>query len=156
MKQAKRNFERNLAKSAKKNPKEFYSYMKSKTTNKETVGPLKDGDGTSSENARMAELLNTFFSSVFTSEDVDSRPTPETLYHGDTPLHNVDITEEKIRKKINGMRATAAPGPDKISPRFLKDVADIISSPLCLIFKKSLLEGSVPEDWQCANVTPIF
>ena len=54
------------------------------------------------------------------------------------------------------MRVTAAPGPDKISPRFLKDVADIVASPLCLIFRKSLSEGAVPEDWRRANVTPIF
>ena len=36
---AKRNFERKLAKDAKKNPKAFYGYMKKKTGNKVTVGP---------------------------------------------------------------------------------------------------------------------
>ena len=156
VRQAKRKFERKLAKSAKKNPKEFYSYIKSKTSNKESVGPLKDGDSTTTENSRIAELLNSFFSSVFTSEDCVNRPTPENLYGGDSPLHNVDITKEKVKKKITGMRVTAAPGPDKISPRFLKDVADIVASPLCLIFRKSLSEGAVPEDWRRANVTPIF
>ena len=157
IRKAKRDFERKLAKSAKSNPKEFYSYIKSKTANKETVGPLKDGAaGVSSDSSRMAELLNTFFSSVFTSEDLARKPAPETLYNSDAPLHDVEITAEKVRKKIDGMRATAAPGPDKLAPRLLKDVADIVAVPLAVIFTKSLQEGSVPEDWRCANVTPIF
>ena len=76
---AKRAFERKLAKTAKSNPKEFYTYIKSKTANRESVGPLKDGAGVSTENSRMAELLNTFFSSVFTMEDLVNKPTPETV-----------------------------------------------------------------------------
>ena len=38
----------------------------------------------------------------------------------------------------------------------LKGLASEISPFLTLLFKKSLDEGSVPEIWKCANVTPIF
>ena len=156
VRKAKRDFERKLAKSAKSNPKQFYSYIKSKTANRESVGPLKDGAGVTTESGRIAELLNNFFSSVFTTEDLNNKPEPETLYHGDTPMHNVEITAEKVQKKLEGMRATAAPGPDRIAPRLLKDVAGIVASPLACIFSKSLQEGVVPQDWRSANVTPIF
>ena len=64
VKNAKRKFERKLAKDAKKNPKEFYSYMKSKTSNRESVGPLKaDSKDTEfvTSDADMAEMLNEFF-----------------------------------------------------------------------------------------------
>ena len=44
MRQAKKKLERNLAKDAKKNSKQFYSYLKKKTANKVTVGPLREGD----------------------------------------------------------------------------------------------------------------
>ena len=37
--------ERKLAKDAKKNPKAFYGYMKKKTGNRVSVGPLKDSAG---------------------------------------------------------------------------------------------------------------
>jgi len=47
-------------------------------------------------------------------------------------------------------------GPDGLSPRLLKEIKDVISYPLFLLFKKSLNEASVPDDWKCANVTPIF
>ena len=157
VKQAKRRYERKLAKEAKKNPKEFYSYLKSKTTNKEAVGPLKsDGGDVVTDDATMAGMLNSFFSSVFTDEDLDHMPTPETLYHGDTPLLDADITPEKVKKKIDAMRANAAPGPDKLCPRLLKGVSEHICTPLSTIFKKSLDEGVVPADWRNANVTPIF
>ena len=43
VKQAKRKLERSLAKAAKKNPKQFFSYLKKKTSNRVSVGPLKDG-----------------------------------------------------------------------------------------------------------------
>ena len=46
MRNAKKNFERKLAKEARKNnTKPFYSYMKKRTSNRVGVGPLKDSAG---------------------------------------------------------------------------------------------------------------
>ena len=128
VKHAKRTYEKKLAKEAKKNPKEFYSYLKSKTQNRESVGPLKSPDSKDEvviDDAKMASMLNEFFSSVlFTQEDLSNLPTPETMYHGDSPLNDVEITSDKVKKKINGMRTTAAPGPDRLCPRLLMEVCD--------------------------------
>ena len=33
---------------------------------------------------------------------------------------------------------------------------DVISSPLATVMRKTLEEGSMPEDWRTANVTPIY
>ena len=44
IKQAKMKLEKSLAKAAKRKPKKFYSYLKNKTSNRVSVGPLKDGD----------------------------------------------------------------------------------------------------------------
>ena len=32
----------------------------------------------------------------------------------------------------------------------------MISSPLSIIFNKSILSGKVPSDWRCANVASVF
>ena len=94
---AKRNFERKLAKDAKKNPKAFYSYMKRKTSNSVAVGPLRDSSGQLVTDDRlMAEQLNQFFCSVFTEEDCTNIPEAEDLFTGDVPLETVEITEEKV------------------------------------------------------------
>ena len=49
-----------------------------------------------------------------------------------------------------------SPGPDQIHPRVLKEVSGPISVPLSQIFRKSLENGRLPEQWKEANVTPIF
>ena len=81
---AKRNFERKLAKDAKKNSKAFYGYMKKKTGNKVTVGPLKDSSGNLvTDDKLIAEQLNLFFCSVFTQEDTANVPEAENLFQGE-------------------------------------------------------------------------
>ena len=157
VREAKRKFEKNLAANAKKDPKSFYSYLKSKTANKESVGPLKDENKqTVSDDGQMGELLNVFFSSVFTSEDTESMPSPPKMFTGATPLIDVDITSEKVHKKIGKLRPTAAPGPDNITPKLLQSVSESISVPLAILFKQSLAESCVPDDWRQANVAPVF
>ena len=46
-------------------------------------------------------------------------------------------------------------GPDGLSARFLKEVAEQIVTPLTKIYNKSLESGVVPQDWKCSNVTPV-
>ena len=47
-------------------------------------------------------------------------------------------------------------GPDLISPRLLKEAASIISLSLANLFNKSIHDGSLPEDWVGAHITPVF
>ena len=61
-----------------------------------------------------------------------------------------------VAEKINKLKSTSAPGPDKISARFLKEYVNVISYPLLLLFESSMRSGIVPQDWRLANVTPIF
>jgi len=67
----KQKFERKLSMDIKSNPKS--SYVRSKTKVKEVVGPLKDGENQLvSDNKVMWEILNRYFGSVFTSENVNN------------------------------------------------------------------------------------
>ena len=158
VKNAKKKYERKLAKEAKKNPKQFYAYLKSKTSNRESVGPLKK-DGSQdfeSDDTVMAGMLNEFFSSVFTDEDLGDIPVPDQAYRGNEPLLDIEITDEKVKKKIESLRMGADPGPDGITPRLVKILSDSLTSPLAMLFRRSMSEGVVPEDWRIANVTPIY
>jgi len=49
-----------------------------------------------------------------------------------------------------------SPGPDNIHPLFLRETAQNIAELLASIFRKSLEEGEVPDDWKSASVTPIY
>ena len=150
---AKRNFERKIAKSGNKRP--FNAYIKSKTKSRSNVGPLKVNKTIISENKDMAKILNEYFTSVFTSEPPGEVPPVEKL-PTESILDNIFFTAEQVRKKLVALKPNSAPGPDKISSRFLKNNAGAMAPALAMIFNKSMSEGSVPEDWKLANVTPIF
>ncbi|KAK4808189.1 hypothetical protein QYF61_001221 [Mycteria americana] len=47
-------------------------------------------------------------------------------------------------------------GPDEIHPRVLKELAEMLTKPLSIIYQQSWLTGEVLVDWRLANVTPIF
>ena len=156
IRRAKKTLERKIAKNAKKNPKEFYAYLKSCTANRETVGPLKENGTTINDDEQMTNVLNTFFTSVFTREDLSNIPQPKQTYFGNSPLTSVLFPHDRIKDKIDKMKSTAAPGDDNITPRLLQSIEDIICVPLSIIFAQSLNEGIVPEDWRRANITPVF
>ena len=47
-------------------------------------------------------------------------------------------------------------GPDLIPAYLLKCCAEEISSPLSFLFQKSMSTGTLPRDWVCANIVPVF
>ena len=59
-------------------------------------------------------------------------------------------------KELLCLNIYKAPGPDAIYPFLLRTFAHHICVPLSLVFSKFLIEGYVPEDWRCANITPSF
>ena len=144
-----------MAKGAKKNPRAFWSYIKSKRSNRQSVGPLSDDGTLLTDDEKQAEVLNAYFTSVFTKEDLNDLPSMDPMYDGES-LQTTPFSAEKVKEKIENLRSSAAPGPDGICPRVLQGVVDVISAPLAAIYTKSLDEGIVPDDWRCANITQIF
>ena len=69
---AKRKFEQSIANNGNKRP--FNSYIKSKTSSRVNIGPLKVNGDLITDNSEMASALNTAFSSVFTAEDYTNIP----------------------------------------------------------------------------------
>ena len=153
---AKRKVEKNLAKNAKKNPKKFYSYLKSKTSNRVGVGPLLGEEGLVTDDKEMAGILNAQYTSVFTSEDTTSMPEPELLYTGGNPLNVVRFEREEVEKKLRKVKSSGAPGPDGLWSKVLHDMAEVLAVPLTIIFNRLMEEGGVPQIWRMANVCPIF
>ncbi|KAK4827896.1 hypothetical protein QYF61_022319 [Mycteria americana] len=49
-----------------------------------------------------------------------------------------------------------APSLEMFKARVLKELADVLTKPLSIIYQQSWLTGEVPADWRLANVTPIF
>ena len=49
---------------------------------------------------------------------------------------NINITEEGVRKLLTGLNPHKAAGPDSITPRVLKELADEIAPIVQLIYKR--------------------
>ncbi|HSZ24591.1 MAG TPA: reverse transcriptase family protein [Cytophagaceae bacterium] len=163
IKAGKRNFEVSLAEKIKLQPKAFYSYVRSKTKSKVKVGPLLNKNGKVIDDKReMCELLNDYFSSVFTLENRVNIPTTNAKQNSCQPtkvieeLTNIDITEEKVLQAIKCLKKDKTRGEDGIYSSFLMYIGEAITSPLTLVFKKLLETGFIPSDWKNANITPIF
>ena len=158
IKHSKRSTEVYVANQSKTNPKEFYSFIRRKRVTTSTIGPIANENGDfTNDDEQMCCILNTFFASVFTVEDLRDMPSvPAVELHNDDVLSSISITESDVRKCIDKLKVNKSPGPDTISPRVLKEAKCELIKPLTLLFNKSLQSGSMPDDWKLANVTPIF
>jgi hypothetical protein len=155
IRKAKRKLEKDLARSDDNNGKKFTAYIKSKTKSKSSIGPLKREDGTITTDCKeMAEILNKYMASVFTKENTNNVPRKQKETRAE--LSDVTITRKKIEEKIDSLKSESAPGPDGIHPKLLKEMKKSVSTPLQIIFRKSLDSGMVPADWRTARVVPIF
>ena len=97
--------EKNLANAKETSTKTFANYIKSKSKSKNGIGPLKSSSGALiTDEKDMAEMLNKFFASVFTKEDISSIPVRES--ETEIRLENVTFTTSKIREKIRIKRIT--------------------------------------------------
>ena len=152
---AKRNMEKRLAYSKEgNNARNFANYVKSKTKSVISIGPLRDGSQILSADEDMANHLNKFFGSVFSSEDLQNKPAQWT--ETEVKLDEIVITEKKILSKISKLKDKSAAGPDNISSRLLKTAAKELVKPLKIIYEKSMRLGQPPADWKHAVVAPIY
>lgn len=159
VKAARQNFENQLARKIKEDRKSFFAYARSKSKTNVKVGPLVGSRGEVISNAtEEVTVLNDFFCSVFTKEDISSIPTPDSCNEPRTTdrLEDIIVKPETIAAKLEKLRADKAAGDDNLSPRLLKTLSTEIAVPVSMIFRKSLDTGCVPADWRTANVTPIY
>ena len=148
-----------MAGNIKNDSKSFYAYIRSKQKVRDKVGPLENNSGNMiSDGCQMAEVLNEYFSSVFTTEDISSLPVPFTKFQGSKSEHlgQLFVTHEMIAKNIKKKKDNKSPGVDGIPPKLLNEMVEQISTPLAKLFVLSLAEGIVPSEWKEANITPLF
>jgi hypothetical protein len=89
-----RDFEKDIAREAKTNPKAFFNYTNSKLKTTSSVPDLDVRKGVKTKGEKQkANLLNDFFSSVFTREDLENIPDFDVRELTED-MEILDVTEE--------------------------------------------------------------
>ena len=111
------------------------------------------------EEEQMCEILNTYFSSVFTLKrpeglmELENRLNQEKIASN---LNKIIITEEIVYKKFCSLKSNKAHRDDGMGSLMLKELANELKGVLTIIYNRSLWESKIPNDWKMTNVTPIL
>ena len=100
-KKALKEYEREIAKNAKVNPKAFYAYVNKRLKTRIGIPDLTDEKGQkSTTDKEKADTLNNFFCSVFTEENTDEMPhcEPKDIQ---SELEDMNITKDLVLKKAS-------------------------------------------------------
>ncbi|KAK4830657.1 hypothetical protein QYF61_012537 [Mycteria americana] len=159
IRRAKAQLELSLATAIKDNKKCFYKCISNKRRAKENPHPLLDvGRNIVTKDEEKAEGLNAFFASVFNSKTSCSPGTqsPEQEDRDRDQNEAPIIQGETVNDLLHHLDTHRPMGPDGIHPRVLRELAEVLTKPLSIIYQQSWLTGEVPADWRLANVTPIY
>jgi len=104
-------------------PKKFWNLVGSKQGEKGYPDTMKLEAETATDDKGIAELFNTFFTSVFTkNSDEDVIPNiPENI---NLELTNLHVETHEVLSILKNLNPRKAVGPDGISSRLLKECAD--------------------------------
>jgi hypothetical protein len=80
-----------------------------------------------------AEMLNSQFTSVFTTENTTNMPSKGNSPF--KPMKDIKIGEKGVEKALNRLNPSKATGPDKVPVRILKETANIITPILTVLFR---------------------
>lgn len=89
-----------------------------------------------SDPAANANVLNGHFKKVFVKET----PIPHNLLPDSSPykdMPDIEITIAGVEKMLKNLKVQRAPGPDGITPRVMKTLANTIAPILCMLFRRS-------------------
>ena len=142
-----------IGNSLQDNPKAFWSYVKHCRAENVGIPSLRSDKGIHMTDKDKAECLNSFFHSVFTSQQVcHARVEGSSRYPDIGHLH---FHRPGVAKQLSNLNPSKACGPDELPPKLLKLVADEIAPALGFLFQQSYNSGTVPREWKYALVTPI-
>ena len=140
----------------------FYKHVRNKTKSKTDIPPLLNRDGNLLINAvDKAELLNTYFSTVFVA---DNGILPNSNYcssqacvsPSNTSISSIYFSELNVNHHIRKLKCKRTLDFDGVSSFLFKKLVDVMSLPLSFLFKLSVSLGKLPSSWKCATISPIF
>ena len=161
VKYSRKCYENNINFKLKDNPKLFWRYIKSKTSNMENISqlytdPANTNSELTSDNFTKSQILNNYFSSVFIMEPAFDNEAIPTLIDKDTSPPKLSLDIEQVEALLKDINPNKSCGPDSVHPRIISELYQELALPFYLIFSSSLSECKIPYQWKQAKVVAIF
>eukprot|EP00111_Clytia_hemisphaerica_P011466 TCONS_00033665-protein len=132
MRRTRRNHEREISRSAKNNPKRFWSHVRNQLKSTSRVASLLESEDNKKslkhEDIEKANILQKQFCGVFTNEPDGQLPSFDK--RTDTMIDIPEISLETIIRQIKQLDPSKSFGPDEIHPLMLKELVDFVAEPL--------------------------
>lgn len=155
MVRARKTYEHNLL----TNDKQFYAYITRTLNSKHKNFNIVDRATQQpfETNQEIAECFAEQFESVYTLLDQNTiKPTLPLETYSRTEITNIIFTAEKVETAITSLKPNSSPGPDEITPVFLKNCVQVLKEPLSHLLNTIMSTGDFPLAWKRAVVTPIY
>ena len=111
---------------------------------------------------KLRHILSNQFCSTFSTPRLEEVICdPVTFFDtdrdsGSSQLSNVKIGEPEVLLAMNESSSHAAAGPDGVPSQLLKQCSSSIVKPLCILFNKSMNEGTIQALLKKATIVPIY
>ena len=152
----KKHYEKRKFNDKNRNPKQFFSYVNSRTKSSQPVSNLIDNenDRLVTDPTEKANLLLRQYRSVFTHDNGILPDSPQSVPAN--TFCDIVVDDRDIIKAMRKTNSNSSPGPDGFHPKFITKIFPYLIQPLKKIFNLSLSSGVVPDDWKFSEVIPIY
>ena len=121
------------------------------------VGPLKSHSNILLDSdLDKANLLNSYFESVFTTDNGVLPPFPSRIPTSSAGLSDITITPHSVLLILNHLKTNSAAGPDGLPSIFYRNTASSLAFPISVMFRSILDLHIIPDEWKLSVITPIF
>lgn len=144
--------------SLRRNPKQFWNFVKSKRNENGLPTEMFLGDCYTSSSLEKCNLFARHFLSAFndttsTDSQVEIACRGTTLNVCDLAINN--ITVQQVSSAIKKMKYSTAASPDCIPSCVLKECCVALSPVLAVLFNISLQQRKFPESWKLSVMFPV-
>ncbi len=146
----------NLAKTWK-----ILNSITSRNKQKHIVDEIVCNRGLINDPQQIADKFNNFFANV--GPDLAKKIPPVSNKFNHFLSVNIPKSmffkptdDSEIRQILLSLKNSYSKGHDNLSVNTIKNCTDELARPLCLIFNRSMIDGTVPDDLKIAKIIPIY
>ena len=150
-----KKIEDKVIKDMKTNTQAFFKYANKNRRQQTRVGPLKQGNKYYGGSPEMARILSDQYKSVF-SEPLTTYANENYSTNSYPKMKEITLDRRMFEDAMKEIKPQSAPGPDGVPAYLYHNYADILSTPLHLIWNISLEHSTMPEPTLLAYITPIL